>query len=191
MNNNNKRVSQFAWMGIIGGIIMIGFGINGFIAPPQIGDKVVNPSLFQIKNILEIISFVGYALICIAFYMTGATGNGWLPKIAIVLAILGAITASVINIANALAVQNVSTPDWSNIFLFGLILLAPLFLGISALLKRTIPVWQRLYPIFVVGIMSLAVWIILGDTFGPSIPAIVQALSWIGFAFIAMSVQIQ
>jgi len=185
--NYSHRIRQFAWAGIIGGLIMVGFGINGFISPPQIGDKVVNPSLFQIKNILEIFSFVGYALICIAFYATGATGNNWLAKIAIVLPVLGAITASVINIANAIAIQNVPTPDWSNILLFGLILLSPLFLGASALTKRIIPTWQALYPIFVVGIASLATWIIIGDSMGPSIPAIVQALTWIGFAFIATS----
>lgn len=186
---SNSRVKQLAWIGILGSLIMIGFAINAFMAPPQIGDKIVNPVLFQIKNILEIVSFVGYALICFAFYGSGAAGQGWLPITSLVLAASGAVTASVINIANAIAVQNVPTPDWSNIFLFGLILLAPLFLGIGALHTRIILMWQALYPIIVVGIVSLAVWIILGDSLGPSIPAMVQAFTWIGFAVITMSVK--
>ena len=187
--NTSNRIKPLAWAGILGGTIMIMFAINGFIAPPQIGDKIVNPLLFQIKNVLEIVSFVGYALICFAFYESGAAGRGWLPKISLILAALGAITASVINIANAIAVQNVPTPDWSNILVFGLILLAPLFLGIGALRVQVVSLWQALYPIIVVGIVSLATWIILGDSLGPSIPAMVQAFAWIGFAFIAMSVK--
>jgi len=141
---STNLVRSLAWMGIFGGAIMIIFSINAFIALPQMGDKIVNPILFQIQNILEIISFVGYASICFAFYESGAAGRGWLPKTSLILAALGAITASVINIANAIAIQNVPTPDWSNIFLFGLILLAPLFLGIGALCARVVPRWQAL-----------------------------------------------
>ena len=54
-----NHIKTFAWIGIVGAIIMIGFGINALVAPPQIGDKVVNPMLFQVKNILEIFSFIG------------------------------------------------------------------------------------------------------------------------------------
>jgi hypothetical protein len=176
-------------MGIFGATIMIGFALNAFVAPPQIGDRIVNPLLFQIKNVLEIVSFVGYASICFAFVASGAASQNWLSKTALILAVLGGITASLINIANAIAVQNVPTPDWSNLLIFGLILLAPLLLGISALRTKVIPNWQAFYPILIVGIASLAVWILLGDTLGPSIPAMVQAFAWIGFALLAMSVK--
>jgi hypothetical protein len=183
-----NTIKTFAWIGIVGAIIMIGFGINALVAPPQIGDKVVNPMLFQVKNILEIFSFIGYAMICFAFYQSGAVGRGWLAKIAIGLALLGAITASVINVANAIAIQNVNTPDWANIFLFGLVLLAPVLLGISALRTRIVLVWQALYPILIVGVLSIVIWILFGDA-NPSFPAMVQAFTWIGFALLAIAVK--
>jgi hypothetical protein len=183
-----NQINTFAWIGILGAIIMIGFGINAFVAPPQIGDKVVNPVLFQIKNLLEVISFLGYGLICLAFFQSGAAGRGWLAKIALGLAFLGAITAAIINVANAVAIQNVAVPDWANLFLFGLVLLAPVLLGISALRTHRILAWQGLYLIFGVGILSIVVWILFGDG-RPSIPAIVQALAWIGFALIARTVR--
>jgi hypothetical protein len=183
-----NHIKTFAWIGIVGAIIMIGFGINALVAPPQIGDKVVNPMLFQVKNILEIFSFIGYAMICFAFYQSGAVGRGWLAKIAIGLALLGAITASVINVANAIAIQNVNTPDWANIFLFGLVLLAPVLLGISALRTRIVLVWQALYPILIVGVLSIVIWILFGGA-NPSFPAMVQAFAWIGFALLAIAVK--
>ena len=183
-----NRIKIFAWVGIIGAIVMIVFGSNALIAPPQIGNRVVNPGLFQVKNILEIIGFVGYAMICFAFYRKGAAGHGWLAKIGLGFALLGAITASVINIANAIAIQNVDTPDWANIFLFGLVLLAPVLLGIGALRTRMIVLWQALYPILIVGFLAITIWIIVGDA-NPSIPAIFQAFAWIGFALIAIKVK--
>ena len=127
-------------------------------------------------------------MICFAFYQSGAVGRGWLAKIAIGLALLGAITASVINVANAIAIQNVNTPDWANIFLFGLVLLAPVLLGISALRTRMVLVWQALYPILIVGVLSIVIWILFGDA-NPSFPAIVQAFAWIGFALLAIAVK--
>ena len=183
-----SQIKTFAWIGIVGAIIMIGFGINALVAPPQIGNKVVNPVLFQFKNILEVISFLGYALICFAYYQSGAAGRGWLPKIALGLAFLGAITASIINIANAVAIQNVETPDWANIFMFGLVLLAPVLLGISALRTKIVVTWQGLYLIFIVGVLSIIIWIFFGDE-NPSVPAVVQAFAWIGFALLAKAVK--
>ena len=181
-----SRVKPLAWAGIVGSLVMIVFGVIALIAPPQVGDRVVNAPLFQIKSILEILAFVGWALICLAFYQGGSAGGGWLAKIALVLAALGAIAASVINIANAIAIQNVTTPDWANILLFGLVLVAPVLLGIGALRARRIVTWQALYPIIFVGIVPLAVWIFAGDA-GPSLPAIVQAVAWVGFALLAMA----
>jgi hypothetical protein len=51
-----------------------------------------------------------------------------------------------------------------------------------------VPLWQALYPIVIVGIVPIAVWIIFGDA-SPSMPAIVQAFAWIGFALLAMAVK--
>jgi hypothetical protein len=185
---NPSRIKPLAWAGISGSLVMIVFGILALVAPPQVGNKVVNPVLFQIKNILEILAFAGWAMICFAFYQSGAAGRGWLAKFALVLAGLGAITASVNNVANALAIQNVNVPDWASILLFGLALVAPVLLGIGALRVRMVFPWQALYPIIIVGIMPIAVWIIFGAA-SPSIPAIVQAIAWIGFALNAMVVK--
>jgi hypothetical protein len=183
---NASRIKPLAWAGISGSAVMTVFGVIALVSPPQIGNKVVNPVLFQIKNILEILAFAGWALICFAFHQSGAAGRGWLVKIALALAVLGAITASVINVANAIAIQNVNTPDWTSILLFGQVLIAPVLLGISALRVRMVSLWQALYPI-IVGIVPIAIWIIIGDA-RPSFPAIVQAFAWIGFALLAMAV---
>ncbi len=185
---NASRIKPLAWAGISGSAVMTVFGVIALVAPPQIGNKVVNPELFQIKNILEIITFAGWALICFAFYQSGAAGRGWLAKIALALAVLGAITASIYNIANAIAIQNVNMPDWASFLLFGLALVAPVLLGIGALRVRMVSLWQALYPIFIVGMMPIAVWVIFGDA-SPSIPAIVQAFAWIGFALLVMEVK--
>ena len=183
-----SRIKALAWAGISGSVVMIVFGVIALVSPPQVGNKVVNPVLFQIKNILEILAFAGWALICLAFYQSGAAGRGWLAKIALVLALLGAITASVINVANAIAIQNVNAPDWASILLFGLALVAPVLLGIGALRRRMVPLWKAFYPIVIVGIVPIAVWIIFGDA-SPSMPAIVQSFAWIGFALLAMAVK--
>jgi hypothetical protein len=185
---NAGRIKSLAVAGIIGSAVMIVFGVIALVAPPQIGNKVVNPVLFQIKNILEILAFVGWALICFAFYQTGAAGGGWLAKIALALAVFGAITASAINIANAIAIQFVNTPDWTSILLFGQVLAAPVLLGVGALRVRMVSLWQALYPIIIVGIVPIALWVIFGDA-NPSLPAIVQALAWIGFGWLAMAVK--
>ena len=181
-----SRVQRLAWAGIFGSVMMTVFGVIALLAPPQVGNKVVNPDLFQIKNILEILAFVGWALICLAFYEGGSAGRGWLAKIALVLAVLGAITASVINVANAIAIQNVNAPDWSSILLFGLALVAPVLLGLAALRVRRIATWKALYPIILVGIVPLVVWVVSGDA-NPSLPAIIQAFAWIGFALLTIA----
>jgi hypothetical protein len=188
IQGNARRIKTWTRAGIFGSVVMIVFGVIALVSPPQVGDTVVNPTLFQIKNILEILAFAGWALICFAFYQSGAAGRGWLAKIALVLAVLGALTASVNNIANAIAIQNVSVPDWASVLLFGLVLVAPVFLGIGALRLKMVPLRQALYPIVIVGIVPIAVWIILGDA-GPSLPAIVQSFAWIGFALLAMAVK--
>jgi hypothetical protein len=181
-------IKPLAWAGIFGSAVMIVFGVIALVAPPQIGNRVVNPVLFQIKNILEILAFAGWALICFVFYQTRAPGSGWLAKIALALAVLGAITASAINIANAIAIQFVNTPNWTSILLFGQALVAPVLLGIGALRVRMVSLWQALYPIIIVGIVPIALWVIFGDA-NPSFPAIVQAFAWIGFALLAMAVK--
>jgi hypothetical protein len=183
-----SRIKPLAWAGISGSAVMIVFGVIALVSPPQIGNRVVNPVLFQIKNILEILAFAGWALICFVFYQTGAPGSGWLAKIALALAVLGAITASAINIANAIAIQFVNTPDWTSILLFGQALVAPVLLGIGALRVRMVSLWQALYPIIIVGSVPIALWVIFGDA-SPSFPAIVQAFAWIGFALLAMAVK--
>ena len=183
---NPSLVKSLIWVGVIGAIILIAFGINALVAPPQIGDTVVNPVLFQVKNVLEIIGFMGYAMICLAFYLSGVVKQDWLAKFAIILAFAGGITASVVNVFNAIAIHDVTTPDWVNLLMFGLLLLAPVLLGINTIRMRKIVLWQSLYPIFVVGILSIAIWIVFGDA-GPSFPSIFQALAWIGFALITNS----
>ena len=183
---NPSLIKPLIWTGIIGTIILIAFGINALVAPPQIGDTVVNPVLFQVKNVLEIIGFMGYALICLAFYLSGVVKQDWLAKIAVALAFAGGITASVVNVFNAIAIHDVATPDWTNLLMFGLLLIAPVLLGVNAVRMRKIVMWQSLYPIFVVGILSIAIWIVFGDS-GPSFPSIFQALAWIGFALITNS----
>jgi hypothetical protein len=80
---NASRTKSLTWAGIFGSAVMIVFGVIALVSPPQIGNKVVKPGLFQIKNILEILAFAGWALICFSFYQSGAAGRGWLAKIAL------------------------------------------------------------------------------------------------------------
>lgn len=181
-------VKPLAWAGIFGAAILIVFAVIEIVSPSQAGNKVINPGLFQIENIFEIFGFAGWVLICFAFYQSGASGRGWLAKIALAIAVLGGITACVSSVINAIAIQNVEGPDWTNILLFGLVLFAPVLLGIGALRVRIVSLWQALYPIVVVGIVSVAFWGIFGDA-NPTIPVIVQGFAWIGFAVLAMAVK--
>lgn len=183
-----SRIRTMTRAGIAGSVLMIVFGLIALVSPPQIGNQIVRPGLYRIKNLLEVAAFAGWALICLAYYETGAAARGWLAKIALVLATLGAITASVSNVVNAIALQDVGLPDWANLILFGLVFAAPVLLGIGAIRVRMLPPWDALYPIVIVGIVPMAVWIVVGDG-SPSFPAIVQSLAWIGFALLAMAIR--
>lgn len=180
-------VKPLAWGGIFGAAVFMLFALIEQVSPSQAGNKIINPALFQIENILEILGFVGWVLICFAFYQSGAAGKGWLAKIALLLAALGAATASVNSIVNAATIQNVEAPDWTSILLFGLVLFAPVLLGICALRTRMISRPRALYPILVVGIVGVVAWVVFGDI-NPIIPVFIQGFVWIGFAVLAMSV---
>lgn len=183
-----RIVKLLAWLGIIFAGVAIGLAVIELVSPSQIGNKIVNPLLFQIENVLFPLSFLGWVLICFAFYLSGATKRGWLPRTALALAILGAIVGSFQSLVSAVTIRNVDLPDWAGIIQFGLVLFSPILLGIAALRTRTISLWQALYPIIIVAIVSIAFWGIFAET-NPSVPIMVQAVAWIGFGILAMAVK--
>ena len=178
-------VKPLAWIGILCAATAMGAAVIELVSPPQIGKQIVNPSLFQIENAVFPIVFIGWVLICSAFYTSGATGSGWLPRIALGLAMAGAIVSASQNVGSAISIGNFEIPDWAGIIQLGS-LAAPLLLGIAALRHRMVPPWQALYPIVVVTILSLVFWGIFAES-SPSIPITVQALAWIGFGMIALA----
>ena len=179
-------VKPVAWVGMLCAAVAIGLAAIELVSPTQVGNKIVNPSLFQIENTLFPIVFFGWVLICFAFYFSGAAGSGWLPRIALGLAIAGAIVSSFQSVSSAITIGNFEIPDWASIIQFGLVLAAPLLLGIAALRQRMVPLWQAAYPIVVVAIVSLVFWGIFAEA-SPSIPITVQSLAWIGFGMIALA----
>jgi hypothetical protein len=181
-------VKPLAWIGMLCAAVAIGLAVIELVSPPQIGNKIINPSLFQIENALFPIVFFGWVIICFAFYLSGATGSGPLPRIALGLAIAGAFVSSYQNVGSAITLGNFELPDWAGIIQLVFVLAAPLLLGIAALRTRMIPPWQAFYPIIVVAIVSLVFWGIFADS-SPSIAITAQALAWIGFGLLAMSVE--
>lgn len=150
----------FCICGVLTGII---WAMINSISPNSSGSTMNNdfvilrPFLHRLEHAsAALLVFPGIFAGLFGYYLSGAAGKGWIGKILLTLAAIGAVSASGGSLFELLILQS-ETADLIRGFslTFILLMLCPLLFGIAALIYRKIPLWKRILPLL------LPVWFFL------------------------------
>jgi hypothetical protein len=187
------RSSLIRWLaltGIIGSTLFAASGVWEMISPASSADgsQVLDSTHFRIAGSMMVLAYLGWLAIALAFYWWGATGGGWLGKIALVIMAVGVVAAVADQISRVLAVQETQAAPWQVILFIGAVFVAPILLGVAAWRARVVPLWTALYPLVMVAVVPLALWALSG-VIGPGLVILLQGLLWLGFSAIVYAGQ--
>ena len=187
ITDRRDHVKWLALAGIIGSALFAVSGVWEMVSPATSasGNQILDPAHFQIGSIMVALGYVGLLATALAFYLDGATGSGWLGKIAIGIMTVGVLAAFGDQINRIITAQETQNAPWQIILFMSAVFIAPVLLGVAALRGKVIPLWMALYPIVMVAVVPLALWMfgsIIG--IGSDLVIFLQGLLWLGFALI-------
>lgn len=134
---------------MLGGVVFTASGLWEVLQPslnPATG-SVVDPWHFRVQEAL--IGFVcapAFFAGQLGYYLAGAAGRGWVARIGLG---VGGMGAAAYAISGASTTLTGSMSAWHS---WGVMLnqwIGPLVLGVAALFARRVPVWKRVWPVWV------------------------------------------
>ena len=142
--------------------------------------EVLHPWLHRLEHAsFALLVYTGLYAGLLGFYRGGAIGRGWPGKVALGLATVGVVLASLSSLSETVVLQWNPADAMRDVgFALLLLLLCPLLFGIAALVRRAVPLRKRLWPLALFALPFVAALLIGGTGMNQYLAFIPILLGW-------------